>query len=193
MNTRNTAILLFNDIEVLDFAGPFEVFSTANTEHGETIFNVYTFAEKRGIISARNGLKVTPDFTFENSPEPDILVIPGGNGRKIEMNNPVLLNWIKEKFTSLEYLLSVCTGAFIVGKTGLLDGMEATTHHYSYDEFENTFPNIKLIKNTKYVDNGKIITSAGVSSGINMSLYVVGKLFSEELKLKTASHIEFNP
>lgn len=193
MKPRNTAIILFNDVEVLDFAGPFEVFNTANTEYGSNIFNVYTIAEKKETISARKGLKVIPDYSFDDCPAPDILIIPGGNGRKIEMNNRVLLEWIKEKFTSLEFLLSVCTGAFIVGKTGLLDGMEATTHHYSYDEFERTFPHIKLMKNTKYVDNGKIITSAGVSSGINMSLYVVGKLFSEELKQKTADHIEFKP
>lgn len=193
MKPRNTAILFFNDVEVLDFAGPFEVFSTANTEYGSIIFNVYTIAQKKELILARNGLKVTPDYSFDDCPAPDILVIPGGNGRKIEMNNPVLLNWIKEKFTNLEYLLSVCTGAFIVGKTGLLDGMEATTHHYSYDEFEKTFPQIKLMKNTKYIDNGKIITAAGVSSGINMSLYLVGKLFSKELKQKTADHIEFKP
>ena len=193
MKPRNTAILIFNDVEVLDFAGPFEVFNTANTEHGENIFNVYTIAEKNGVISASNGLKVIPDYSLDDCPPPDILIIPGGIGRKIEMNNPVLLNRIKGKFNSLEFLLSVCTGSFIVGKTGLLDGLEATTHHYSNDEFEKTFPNIKLIKNTKWVDNGKIITAAGVSSGINMSLHVVGKLFGEELKQKTSSHIEFTP
>lgn len=191
MQPKNTAILLFNDVEVLDFTGPYEVFNTANTEYGQTIFNVYTIAEMKETISARNGLKVTPDYSLNDCPPPDILVIPGGRGRKIEMNNSVLLNWTKQKFDSLEFLLSVCTGAFIVGKTGLLDGHEATTHHFSYEEFEKTFPQINLVKNTKYVDNGKIITAAGVSSGINMSLYVVSKLFGDELKQKTADHIEF--
>ncbi len=169
-------------------------FSAQQTLNTAKQYSMFTqLLKRRDVISARNGLKVTPGYSFNDCPSPDILVIPGGNGRKIEMNNPVLLNWIKEKFISLEFLLSVCTGAFIVGKTGLLDGMDATTHHYSYDEFEKTFPKIKLIKNVKYIDNGKIITSAGVSSGINMSLYVVGTLFSEELKQKTASHIEFTP
>jgi transcriptional regulator GlxA family with amidase domain len=192
LKPRNTAILLFNDVEVLDFAGPFEVFSTANTEYGEIIFNVYTIAEKKYVISARNGLKIIPDYSFNDCPAPNILIIPGGNGRKIEMNNSVLLNWIKEKFGNLEFLLSVCTGSFIIGKTGLLDGAQATSHHYTYEEFETTFPQIKLIKNTKFVDNGKIITAAGVSSGINMSLHVISRLFGEELKAKTASQIEFN-
>jgi transcriptional regulator GlxA family with amidase domain len=190
---RNTAILLFNDAEVLDFAGPFEVFNSANLMYGETIFNVYTIAEKKGAVSARNNFKIIPDYSLDDCPPPEILIIPGGIGRKTEMNNPSLLSWIKEKFIELEFLLSVCTGSFIVGKTGLLEGMEATTHHYSYEEFERTFPKIKLVKNAKYIDNGKIITAAGVSSGVNMSLYLVGRLFGEELKQKTAEHIEFTP
>jgi transcriptional regulator GlxA family with amidase domain len=193
MLPRNTAILLFNDAEVLDFAGPFEVFNAANRMAGEVIFSVYTIAENKDVISARNGLKVIPDYSLNNCPSPDILIIPGGSGRKIQMTNQFLLNWIKSKYNGFEFLLSVCTGSLIVGKTGLLDGLEATTHHNSYQEFENTFPSIKLIKNAKYIDNGKIITAAGVSSGINMSLYVIGRLFGEELKAKTASHIEFNP
>jgi len=192
MQTRNTAILVFKDVEVLDFTGPYEVFSTANTEYGEKIFNVYTIAEKDTEIKSANGLKIIPDYTLTNSPPPDILIIPGGNGRKIEMNNPVLLDWIKEKFSSIEFLLSVCTGSFILGKTGLLNGAKAATHHYSYEEFEKTFPDIELVKNVKFVDNGKIITAAGVSSGINMSLHMISKLFGEELKRKTAMHIEFD-
>jgi transcriptional regulator GlxA family with amidase domain len=192
LKPRNTAILIFNNVEVLDFTGPYEVFSTANTEYGTKIFNVYTVAEKDEEIKSANGLKIIPDYTLTKSPSPDILIIPGGNGRKIEMNNPVLLNWIKEKFSSLEFLLSVCTGSFILGKTGLLDGAKAATHHYSYEEFKKTFPNIELVKNVKFVDNGKIITAAGVSSGINMSLHMISKLFGEELKHKTARHIEFD-
>jgi transcriptional regulator GlxA family with amidase domain len=193
MQPRNTAILLFNDAEVLDFAGPYEVFNAANRMAGEVLFSVYTIAEKKDVIYARNNLKVIPDYSLNDCPSPDILVVPGGSGRKIEMDNLFLLNWIKSKFDTLEFLLSVCTGSFILGKTGLLDGQEATTHHSSYDEFEKTFPAIKLIKDAKYIDNGKIITSAGVSSGINMSLYFIGKLFGEELKAKTASQIEFTP
>jgi len=192
MRSRNTAILIFKDVEVLDFTGPYEVFSTANTEYGEKIFNVFTVAENDKEIKSANGLRIIPDYTLTNSPPLDILVIPGGNGRKIEMHNPVLLNWIKEKFNKLEFLLSVCTGAFILGKTGLLDGAKAATHHYSHGEFERTFPNIELVKNVKFVDNGKIITSAGVSSSINMSLHMISKLFGEELMRKTAMHIEFD-
>ncbi len=192
MQTRNTAILIFNDVEVLDFTGPYEVFSSANTEYGGKIFNVYTIAEKDSEIKSANGLRIIPDYTLTSSPPPNILIIPGGNGRKIEMNNSILLDWIKEKFSSLEFLLSVCTGAFILGKTGLLDGAKAATHHYSYEEFEKTFPNIKLVKNVKFIDSGKIITAAGVSSGINMSLHMISKLFGEELSKKTAEHIEFD-
>jgi transcriptional regulator GlxA family with amidase domain len=193
MKPRNTAILIFNDAEVLDFAGPYEVFNAANIVSGEKLFNVFTIADTKELISARNGLKLVPDYSLSDCPPPDIFIIPGGSGRKIQMTNPTLLNWIKEKIDSLEHLLSVCTGSFIIGKTGLLDGMQAATHHYHYDEFEKSFPKIKLIRNTKFVDNGKIITSAGVSSGINMSLYIIGKLCGEEIKQKAANHIEYSP
>jgi len=193
MKSRNTAILIFNDAEVLDFAGPYEVFNAANIVSGENLFNVFTIADTKNQISARNGLKLIPDYSLSDCPLPDILIIPGGSGRRNEMNNQILLNWIKEKIDTLEQLLTVCTGSFIIGKTGLLDGLESATHHYHYDEFEKSFPKVKLIRNIKFVDNGKIITAAGVSSGINMSLYVIGKLFGEELKQKTAGHIEFTP
>src|SRR6185503_13813091 len=122
MMSRNTAILIFDDVEVLDFCGPFEVFSVAGRGLPEKPFNVYTVAEQDRAITARNGLSVNPDFTLLDSPPPDILLVPGGYGTRAEMHNGVLREWIKEQASRVELLLSVCTGSLILGKAGLLDG-----------------------------------------------------------------------
>lgn len=192
MITRNIGILIFNDVEVLDFAGPFEVFNVANEIAGENIFNVFTIAETSSAISARNGLRVIPDCSINTCPAIDILIIPGGNGRKFQMNNPVITDWVKMIFDELEMLLTVCTGVFIAGKAGILNVKEATTHHGSYEEFEKNFPHINLVKYVKYVDSGKIVTSGGISAGINMSLNVVNKLIGEGYGEKVAAHMEYN-
>lgn len=191
MKIRNTAILLFKNVEVLDFAGPYEVFNVANAAFGEKLFNVYTVAEHKDILEAKNGLKVLPDYSIISCPPPDIIIVPGGDGRKVQMYNDTILHWIKEHFTKVELMLSVCTGSFILGNAGLLDGLSAATHHQSHTEFEMAFPNTTLVKNDKFVDNGKIITAAGVSSGINMSLYVIRKLFGEAIAEKTAEIVEY--
>lgn len=192
MRTKNTAILIFKDAEVLDFAGPFEVFNAANEVSGKKLFNVYLTAEYKEIVELRNGLRVIPDHTTDSQLEPDIIIIPGGEGRKMQMFNENILNWIKKKYTQLEFLLSVCTGAFIIGKTGLLDNIKATTHHESYEEFAETFPRTELIKNVKYVDSGKIITSGGISAGINMSLYTVSLIAGKDIAGKTAKLMEYD-
>ncbi|RPI13177.1 MAG: DJ-1/PfpI family protein [Ignavibacteriae bacterium] len=192
MKIRNTAILLFKDVEVLDFAGPFEVFNVANSACGGKFFNVYTVAEHKDMLETKNGLKVLPDYSIASCPPPDIIIIPGGDGRKVQMNNDIILHWIKDNFNRVELMISVCTGSFILGNAGLLDGLNATTHHDSYSEFEAAFPNTALIKGDKFVDSGKIITAAGVSSGINMSLHIVKKLAGEEAARKTAEIIEYN-
>lgn len=196
MKTRNAAILIFEDVEVLDFAGPFEAFNVANevtnAKAGERLFNVYTVAETNGIVSARNGLKITPDYTIENCPKTDILIIPGGNGRKIQMHNKVITDWVKMMYDKVEALLTVCTGVFIAGHAGVLNVKKATTHHGSYAEFEKTFPDIELVRLVKYVDSGKIITSGGISAGINMSLHVIDKLIGNDHGKKTAEEMEYD-
>jgi DJ-1/PfpI family len=173
------------DEELFGFK-PFKIIADYLTGNGIAVLRY----DDRG-VGGSTGENVS-HYTLTNSPVPDILIIPGGPGRRIQMNNQVLLNWIKDKFGSLELLLSVCTGSFIIGKAGLLDGAKATTHHYSYEEFEKNLPETQLVRSTKFVDTGKIITAAGVSSGINMSLHVINRLFGRELMAKTASHIEFN-
>jgi transcriptional regulator GlxA family with amidase domain len=192
MKTLNTAILIFDEVEVLDFAGPFEIFNVANEVEGKKLFNVYTLSEFGETINARNGLKIVPDHTILNCPKPDILIIPGGIGRKVQMFNEAILKWINFLFNDLTYLVSVCTGAFVIGKAGLLKGLKATTHHASYDEFESVFPETVLVRNVNYVDNGKIITAGGISNGIKASLHLLDKISGEELGKKTAQEMEYD-
>ena len=192
IRTRNVAILIFDDVEVLDFCGPFEVFSVTNQIHSLKPFNVYTVAEHDKPVIAANNLSVNPRYTIKNCPKPDIILVPGGQGTRKEMNNPVLINWIKEAFDNLELLLSICTGALILAKAELLEGLTATTHHNAFDILKKSAPHTKIVKNERFVDNGKIILSAGISAGIDMSFYVVEKLLNKEAALETSKYMEYN-
>lgn len=188
-------ILLFNEVEVLDFAGPFEVFSITNYPPESSIkpFDVKTIAESREIVRARNGLQVVPDFSFADNPEFDILIVPGGYGaEEIEINNEVVINWIKEQMTKVGLMASVCTGAFLLAQAGLLDGKKATTHWMDIDRLEREFEKITVERDVKYVDEGSIITAGGVSAGINMSMYIVTKLLGEKVGLSTAKRMEYD-
>lgn len=189
---KNVAILLFDEVEVLDFAGPFEIFSvTGRRNGGEPPFNVYTVAEKAGTVSARNNLLVTPHYTLENCPPPDIFLIPGGFGSRAVMQNPVVLEWVQRQHQQTELTLSVCTGALVLGAAGLLDGLQATTHYGAYDLLGEVAPNTTVVRGVRYIDNGKIVTSAGVQAGMDMSLHIVARLCGEDVARETAHYIEY--
>lgn len=197
---RNVAVLLFDDVEVLDFAGPFEVFSVTGKRDGSDPFNVYTVAEKP-VIQARNNLTVTPTFSLETCPQPDILVIPGGGGKRPdgtlfgtrrEKSNMMLLEWIKEKSKSTELILSVCTGALLLAKAGMMDGLRATTHHKALEELQNDAPTATIVANERIVDNGTIIFSGGISAGIDASFHVVSKLLGKESAKESADYMEYD-
>lgn len=189
---RNVAILLFDEVEVLDFAGPFEVFGVTGRNAPEKPFNVYTVAEKPGTISARNKLIVTPTYTFANCPKPDILVVPGGYGTRPLLNSPTVLDWIKSISQATELTLSVCTGALLLGKIGLLDGHDSTTHYGSYDLLKEVAPATTVRPGARYVDNGHVVTSAGISAGIDMALHIVARLLGKDTALETAQHMEYD-
>jgi transcriptional regulator GlxA family with amidase domain len=198
---RNVAIFIFDDAEVLDFAGPFEVFSVCGLRSGsEKPFNVYTVAEKQKIV-ARNNFQVTANYLLDNCPPPDILLIPGGGGihadgtpfgSRKEMHNEILLTWIREQNKKAELLLSVCTGSLILAKAGLLEGLSATTHWKAVEAMQAAAPNTKLFPEKRWVDNGRIILSAGVSAGIDMSLYVISKLLGKEAADENAQYIQYD-
>jgi transcriptional regulator GlxA family with amidase domain len=189
---RNVAILIFNDVELLDFCGPFEVFSVTGRQDNLSPFSVYAVAEKSDPIKTRNQLSVNPQYSFSDCPQLDILIVPGGQGTRREMNNPTLINWIKECSQRTELVLSVCTGALLLAKAGLLEGLTATTHHSAINLLKEVAPNTTIQTNKRFVDNGKIILSAGISTGIDMSLYVVAKLLGKEQAQKTAQYMEYD-
>jgi transcriptional regulator GlxA family with amidase domain len=189
---KNVAILIFDDIEVLDFCGPLEVFSVTGLRKNEVPFNVYTVAEKAGPVLARNQLSINPRYTIRDCPPPDILLIPGGLGTRREMSNAVLIDWIRDCATRAELVLSVCTGALILARAGLLEGLTATTHHGALDELKAVAPNTIIRPERRFVDNGKIIVSAGISAGIDMALHVVARLLGRDTALETARYMEYD-
>ena len=198
---RTVAIFIFDEVEVLDFAGPFEIFGvTGKQSNAAGHFDVFTVAQKPQ-IAARNNLVIIPTYTFDNCPVPDILLIPGGGGYKPdgtpfgtrkEMNNQLVLDWVKAMNHKVELLLSVCTGSLILAKAGLLEGLSATTHFKAVESMREVAPNTQLYPEERWVDNGRIILSAGVSAGIDMSLYVVSKLHGPEVANETATYIQYD-
>jgi transcriptional regulator GlxA family with amidase domain len=191
--SRNVAFLMFDEVEVLDFSGPFEVFGAAGErEREERPFHVYTVAEKAGPVQARYGLSINPGFTFADCPPPDILLVPGGRGTRREIHNQSLINWVRMQAGRVELLLSVCTGALILAQAGLLDGLSATTHFLAFDELKQLAPHTICCPDRRYVDNGRVIVSAGVSAGIDMALYVIGRLLGADLAAETARAIQYD-
>lgn len=182
---KNVAIFIHNGVEILDFAGPSEVF--ASTEG----FNVYTVSLTKEAITSQGFVTVTPNYSLEDCPQPDIVVLPGGNTGPFLQNEP-LISWIKECSKTAEVMLSVCTGAGLLAKAGLLDGKQATTFHNYIDGLQQATPKAKILRNTRFVDNGQIITTAGVSAGIDGALHVVAKLKGLAVAQRTAQYMEYD-
>jgi transcriptional regulator GlxA family with amidase domain len=189
---KNIAILLFDDVEVLDFAGPYEVFAVTDELRGYAVFNVFTVAENVGTIRARNGLKVVPHFSREDCPSPHVLIVPGGFGTRALLNKPALLEWLRLKAKHAELVMSVCTGALVLAKAGLLDGLRATTHHGSFELLRSLAPRTEVLENERFVDNGRVLTAAGISAGIDCSLHVVERLLGSETAQATAREMEYH-
>lgn len=186
---KNAGILLFDNVEVLDFAGPFEVFSVTGQRDGDGYFKVFTISEN-DVVEAVNGLKIMSDYRLDNHPEIDILVVPGGYGARAAIKNDQLLGWVKNISKKSEYTLSVCTGSLILAQAGLLKYLEATTHHTCYDLLEKLDDTL-ILKKERFVDNGNIITAAGVSAGIDASMYLIEKIHGEAVSKETAKYIEY--
>lgn len=189
-------ILIFNGVEVLDVAGPFEVFSvTSLNEEKRRIepspFRVLLLAEKIDQVLAIGGLRLTPDVTLDNCPELDLLMVPGGWGTRKEIRNVNLLNWIAKTAASTKLTASVCTGAGLLGRAGLLDGREATTHWRTFDFLREVAPKAKIRKDVRFTLVEPIFTSAGISAGIDLALRIVSYFFGTEIGMATARHMEY--
>jgi len=177
-------VLLFDGAEVIDYAGPWEVF-------GQAGFKVFTVAENSKPVDAVFGQKLIPDYTFENAPHMNILLVPGGGGSRKAMQNPAVLKWVQQAAQNSEHVMSVCTGSLILGKAGLLDGLSATTFHGALDLLAKAAPKTRVVHDQRYVDNGKIITTAGLSSGIDGALHLVSKMKSKGFAQATALTLEY--
>lgn len=183
-------IFLFNDIELLDFAGPYEVFSVA-VEQQRLAGRVFTVSEDGAAVRSVNGLKVIPDYAFNEHPPIDVLVVPGGNGTKVEMNKTKVLQWLKKQYETSRLTMSVCSGTRLLGKLGLLDYLTYTTHHEVMPDMAKIAPLATVEKSVRFVDHGKLLTSAGISAGIELSLHVVAKLWGKEVADRTAVYMEY--
>ncbi|MGA7670117.1 MAG: DJ-1/PfpI family protein [Nitrolancea sp.] len=193
---RTVGILIFDDVEVLDFCGPFEVFATArpleDSSDEARLFQVVTIAEEDRIVHCRGDLLVQPHHTIDDHPALDILVVPGGQGTRRERLNGRLLDWITAQNESIELITSVCTGAFLLAERGILDGRRATTHWASVDWMREHYSSVTMLADQRVVDEGHVITSAGVSAGIDMALHVVGRLHGPEVAAWTARRMEYD-
>ncbi len=194
--SRTVGILIFDGVEVLDFCGPFEVFATARRpgEHSEgtPLFSAITVAEEQRTVTCNGGLLVTPNATTADHPPLDILVVPGGHGTRRERQNERLLDWIAAQHQRAELTTSVCTGALLLAERGLLDYRRATTHWASIAWMRAEYPAVTMLDNHRVVDEGSIITSAGVSAGIDMSLHVIARLHGTETAAWTARGMEYD-
>jgi transcriptional regulator GlxA family with amidase domain len=189
---RNVAILIFPDVEILDFTGPFEVFSLTDELAGGQLFHTYTVAELPGSVRARNGLKTVPDFTLETAPQPQLLIIPGGAGTRPLLQRPALLEWIRQRHRRTEHTISVCTGSLVLAKAGLLRGLRVTTHYDCLAELSAQAADTSIDSTVRFTDNGQILTSAGISAGIDVSLHAVAKLHGDAIAEKTARQMEYH-
>lgn len=189
---RTVGILIFPDVEILDFCGPFEVFSSAATGSGERLFNALTVAEHDDLVTCRGGLLVQPNVTFATAPKFDIILAPGGYGTDQQQENPVVLDWLRQQSAAAELTTSVCTGAFLLGAAGLLDGLRSTSHWSTIERLRQFVPGATVLDDERVVDQGKIITSAGVSAGIDMALHVVRRLHGDDVAISTARDMEYD-
>jgi transcriptional regulator GlxA family with amidase domain len=194
--TISVGIYLFDEVEVLDFSGPFEVFSTASRVHSKrgrrdaSPFNVHLIADAVRPVRARGGLLVSPPFSIANHPKLDVLLIPGGDVTR-ELARSEVIQWIEWTYPTVQLTAAICTGAFLLAKARLLNDRRATTHWEDLDDLRASFPRVTVIDDVRWVEDGRLITSAGISAGIDMCLHLVEKLVDPELAVATAKQMDY--
>jgi transcriptional regulator GlxA family with amidase domain len=187
----NIGIYIYDNAEVLDFSGPFEVFSTASRFlKAEEKFNVFLIAESKSPVDARGGYSVNPHYGFDDHPEIDVFIVVGGVHTE-ELKKPSVINWVADVAGRCQLVASVCTGAFILAQAGLLKNRRVTTHWQDIQDLKDSFPDMTVVESQRWVDEGSIVTSGGISAGIDMSLHLVSRIISNELAEKTAKQMEF--
>jgi transcriptional regulator GlxA family with amidase domain len=188
---RRVGILVFDDVEVLDFAGPFEVFAVAAELAGQQHFRTVLVAKDDRVVTAVNGLKVLPNDTFADGHAYDLLVVPGGFGTRALVHDAGVVAWVQAQASTAEIVMSVCSGALVLATCGLLEGRRATTHHAVMHELAAIAPRTACVGGARYVDEGAVITCGGISAGIDGSLHVVRRLLGDAAAEKTAAYMEY--
>ena len=194
---RTIGILVFTDAEELDFVGPFEVFTMAN-EMAELLgrekpFEVVLISENGSIVKCRKGMRVETEASFSTAPKLDILLVPGGQGTRAEVHNPVLLDWIAKVSETCEWVTSVCTGSMLLAAAGPANGKTVTTHWAFVEELRNMNLADKVRDDVRYVRDGNVLTSAGVSAGIDMALWLVGEIADPQHARDTQRGMQYDP
>jgi transcriptional regulator GlxA family with amidase domain len=193
---KTIGILLFPEVEVLDFCGPYEVFSVTRLDENRrreqpSPFRVLLVADTAEPIIAAGGMRVVPDCTTTACPSLDILLVPGGWGTRDQMQNTRTIDWLRQRAPKVETLTAVCTGSLLLGQAGLLDGRRATTHYASLGLLRERFPKVTVVDNEHVVEEGNTLTSAGISAGIELALRVVARYFGEPVARNTARYMEY--
>lgn len=189
-------IVLYEQVEELDFVGPYETFKAAAFQGARSLgreepaLKVFTVAERLDLVATSGGLRIQPDYSFANAPRIDLLVIPGGNTRP-QLENAAMVEWLKRVTPQTRLNASVCTGAFLLAELGLLDGHAATTHWGALDRLAERYPSVAVRRAVRWVDEGNVVTAAGVSAGIDMSLHLVERLFGREVAESTVRYMEY--
>ena len=185
----NIAIYIYDNAEVLDFSGPFEVLSTAK-RLGNKDWNIFLISETSNLVQARGGFPIKAHYSFADHPCIDLLIVVGGVHTE-EVNKPKVISWIADTASKSSKVVSVCTGAFLLAEAGLLDGLKVTTHWEDIDDLTKAYPLLQVISGQRWVSDKKYTTSGGISAGIDMSLYLVSQMDSLILAEKTAKQMEY--
>jgi transcriptional regulator GlxA family with amidase domain len=184
-------LVLFDDAEELDFVGPWEVFTMATADLADS--RVLTLAERPGPVRCAKGLRVLPDCDFASAPDLDVLLVPGGQGTRREVDNPVLLDWLAKTAARCQWVTSVCTGSLLLHASGLAAGRRITTHWAFVEALRGRAPDATVLEGVRYVRDGNLVTAAGVSAGIDMSLWLVGQIWSVDRARATQRFMQYDP
>jgi transcriptional regulator GlxA family with amidase domain len=184
-------MLIFDDAEELDFVGPWEVFTMAAKSRQD--LEVLTVAERAGTIRCAKGLRVIPDRTLDAAGDLDVVLVPGGQGTRREVENPVLIEWLRKQAERCQWTTSVCTGALLICEAGLARGRRVTTHWAFVEQLRQRYPDVQVLTGTRYVRDGQLLTAAGVSAGIDMALWLSGQLWGVESARQTQRAMEYDP
>ena len=180
------AMLISENLNVIDFSGPWGVFESVSLPNAmEPPFRLFTVSEKAEVVISGSGLKLMPDYTFANVPEVRVVVIPAQKG------SDAMIDWLRKIAKTADVTMSVCTGAFKLAKAGLLSGKPATTHHEFFDKLENQYPDIQVKRGVRFVENEKISTAGGLTSGTDLALRVVERYFGRDVAQTTANYMEY--